>query len=95
MDTTKLQGTALANFTPVVSVPSLQTTDTVVSTGAVVKASDTITVDYTGAMAATGIIFQSSKDSGQTATFPLSNQVIPGWTRRYSGYESWQHPPSC
>jgi FKBP-type peptidyl-prolyl cis-trans isomerase len=49
-----------------------------------VKASDTITVDYTGAVAATGIIFQSSLDSGQQATFALK-QVIPGWTQGIPG----------
>jgi FKBP-type peptidyl-prolyl cis-trans isomerase len=75
----KLEGTKLADFTPVASVDSLQTTDTKVGTGAEVKAGDTVTVDYTGAVAATGVIFQSSLDSGQTATFSLS-QVIKGWT---------------
>jgi len=75
----KLQGTKLSGFTPVSSVAALQTTDLTVGTGATVKATDTVTVNYTGAVAATGIIFQSSLDSGQTATFPL-NQVIKGWT---------------
>ena len=84
MSTTKLAGTQLANFTPVATVPQLQETDITPGTGAVVKASDTITVDYTGAVAATGIIFQSSLDSGQTATFGL-NQVIPGWTQGIPG----------
>lgn len=73
-----LQGTQLANFTPVSSVTSLQTVDTKVGTGGVVKAGDTVTVDYTGAVADTGIIFQSSKDSGAPVSFSLSN-VIKGW----------------
>ncbi len=80
----KLKGTQLANFTPVASIPQLQTIDSTPGTGATVKASDTITVDYTGALAATGIIFESSKDSGQPATFPLSG-VIPGWTQGIPG----------
>ena len=39
---------------------------------------DTVTVDYTGAVAATGVVFQSSIDSGQPVSFPLGN-VIKGW----------------
>src|SRR3989344_6852295 len=73
----KLEGTKLKDFTPT-STPKLQTTDTVVGTGDEVKATDTVTVHYTGAVAATGIIFQSSLDMGQPVSFPL-NQVIPGW----------------
>ena len=75
----KLQGTKLANFTATSSIPSLQTVDTTVGTGQAATASSTVTVDYTGAVAATGVIFQSSLDSGQPATFGL-NQVIKGWT---------------
>jgi FKBP-type peptidyl-prolyl cis-trans isomerase len=44
-----------------------------------VKAGDTVTVDYTGAVAATGVIFQSSKDTGQPVSFSLDG-VIKGWT---------------
>ena len=80
----KLEGTKLQNFTPVTQIAELQTTDTKAGTGAEVKASDTVTVDYTGAVAASGVIFQSSYDSGQTATFSLS-QVIPGWTEGIPG----------
>ena len=80
----KLAGTKLQNFTPVAQVPTLETTDTQPGTGQAVKAGDTVTVDYTGAVAATGVIFQSSLDSGQAATFGL-NQVIPGWTQGIPG----------
>jgi FKBP-type peptidyl-prolyl cis-trans isomerase len=83
-DVNKLQGTKLANYTPVASVPTLQEIDITPGTGATVKAGDTITVDYTGAIADTGIIFQSSKDSGQPVSFPL-NQVIPGWSQGIPG----------
>jgi FKBP-type peptidyl-prolyl cis-trans isomerase len=81
---TKLEGTKLANFTPVVSIPKLEEVDTTPGTGDVVQPGATVTVDYTGAVAATGIIFQSSKDSGQPVTFPL-NQVIAGWTQGIPG----------
>lgn len=74
-----LQGTQLADFTPVNEVAALQKIDTVEGTGAEVQAGDTVTVDYTGAVAATGVIFQSSKDSGQPVSFPLDG-VIKGWT---------------
>jgi FKBP-type peptidyl-prolyl cis-trans isomerase len=80
----KLQGTQLANFTPVASVPQLQQIDTTPGTGATVKAGDTVTVDYTGAVASTGKIFQSSKDTGQPVSFPLS-QVIAGWSQGIPG----------
>ena len=79
-----LQGTQLENFTPIAHIAQLQEIDTTPGSGETVKASDTITVDYTGAVASTGVIFQSSKDSGQTATFPL-NQVIAGWTQGIPG----------
>lgn len=74
-----LQGTLLKNFTPVNEVPTLQKIDITEGTGAEVQPGATVTVDYTGAVAATGVIFQSSLDSGQPVTFPLSG-VIKGWT---------------
>ena len=84
VNTNKLQGTKLANFTPGTPIPQLEEQDTTVGTGATVKAGDTVTVDYTGAVAATGVIFQSSKDSGQPVSFPLS-QVIAGWSQGIPG----------
>ncbi len=74
-----LQGTKLNGFTPVTKVDSLQKTDEVIGTGAEVKPRDTVTAHYTGAVASTGIIFQSSHDSGQPVPFGL-DQVIKGWT---------------
>jgi len=77
MDTNKK---TLQNFTPVASVPTLQKIDLVVGTGAEVASGATVSVHYTGAVAATGAIFQSSKDFGpDPVTFPLSG-VIKGWT---------------
>lgn len=83
-NTPKLQGTKLTGFTPVASISQLQEIDTVPGNGEVVQPGAKVTVDYTGAVASTGIIFQSSKDSGQPVTFPLS-QVIPGWTQGIPG----------
>lgn len=70
----------LQNFTPVSKVSSLEKTDIVVGTGEEVKAGATVSVHYTGAVASTGAIFQSSKDFGtEPVTFPLGG-VIKGWT---------------
>lgn len=77
-NTKTLAGSQLSGFTPVSSVPTLQVTDTQVGTGAAAKAGDTITVNYTGAVASTGIIFQSTQDTGQPVPLSLSN-VIKGW----------------
>ncbi len=82
----KLQGTQLENFTPNANVTELKTEDIVVGTGAEVKAGDTVTVHYTGAVAETGKIFQSSHDSDGNQPVPLSlNQVIQGWSQGIPG----------
>src|SRR5581483_9878548 len=47
---TKLQGTKLANFTPIASIPSLQAIDLKPGNGAAVKPGANVTVDYTGAV---------------------------------------------
>ena len=80
----KLEGTKLAGYAPVASVATLSSTDTVVGTGAEVKASDTITAHYTGALAKDGTIFQSSHDSGSPFTSPLSG-LIQGWQQGIPG----------
>ena len=79
-----LQGTKLEGFTPTAKVEELQRIDKQMGTGSEVKAGDTITAHYTGAVAATGVIFQSSHDNDQAATFSL-NQVIKGWTEGVPG----------
>lgn len=73
----------IANFSGPVSVPELRSEDEVVGTGAAVKAGDTVTIHYTGALASNGKIFDSSTD-GQPATFPLSN-LIQGWQQGIPG----------
>lgn len=81
----QLKGTKLADFTPIEQpADKLQATDLKEGSGDAVKTEDTVTVHYTGAYAVNGEIFESSKDSGQTATFPLSG-VIKGWTEGVPG----------
>jgi len=74
----------MQDFTPVDSVPELVTTDLVEGTGDVVKAGATVTCHYTGAVAKTGEIFQSSRDFGKPISFPLDG-VIAGWTQGVPG----------
>ncbi|TXG77131.1 FKBP-type peptidyl-prolyl cis-trans isomerase [Patescibacteria group bacterium] len=79
-----LEGTTLADFTPVNNVAELQKIDTTPGDGEEVKPGATVTVHYTGAIASTGKIFQSSKDTGQPISFPLDG-VIKGWTEGVPG----------
>jgi FKBP-type peptidyl-prolyl cis-trans isomerase len=74
----------LENFTPIAQVDTLQKIDTVVGTGAEVKPGDTVTAQYTGALAKNGVVFDSSISRGQPATFPLSG-VIQGWQEGVPG----------
>jgi FKBP-type peptidyl-prolyl cis-trans isomerase len=80
----KLQGTKMQDFTPVASVSELQIIDLKEGAGEAVKEGDSVTVDYTGADAATGVVFESSKDSGRTVNFRL-DEVIEGWTKGMPG----------
>ena len=79
-----LQGTMLSSFTPLTDVPELEKIDLVEGDGEVVKEGATVTAHYTGATAATGIIFQSSVDFGRPIPFGL-DQVIAGWTEGVPG----------
>jgi FKBP-type peptidyl-prolyl cis-trans isomerase len=80
-----LQGTMLANFTPITTpVTDIQVIDVVPGTGEEVKSGATVTAHYTGAYASTGEIFQSSHDSGSPIPFSL-DEVIPGWTEGVPG----------
>lgn len=83
-DQPQLEGTKLANFTPIADVSELQIIDTVEGTGEVVPEGAKITAHYTGALCKDGTIFQSSHDFGRPITFGL-NQVIAGWTKGVPG----------
>lgn len=74
----------LSNFTPVAKIDQLQESDTTPGTGQAVQAGDSVTVNYTGALAKDGTIFDSSALHGQSATFKLS-EVIPGWQQGMVG----------
>ncbi len=75
----------LKDFVPVSKTNKLEKTDIIVGKGEEVKSGATVSVHYTGAVAATGVIFQSSKDfSLEPVTFPLAN-VIKGWTEGIPG----------
>jgi len=82
--TNTLQGKQLSGFTPISHIDSLQKIDLKTGTGSEAAPSSTITVNYTGAVAATGTIFQSSLDSGQPISFNLQG-VIKGWTEGVPG----------
>lgn len=81
---TPLEGTKLADFTPLAKVDSLQIIDLVAGAGEAAAPGATITAHYTGALCVDGTIFQSSHDFGKPATFGLS-QVIAGWTEGVPG----------
>lgn len=71
----------LEGFTPTSDVTELKTTDITVGTGATVQPGQTVSVTYSGAVAATGDIFQ-------TSSTPISlslNQVIEGWQKGIPG----------
>jgi peptidylprolyl isomerase len=64
----------------------LESTDLITGTGAAVKSTDTVTVQYIGMAWSNGNIFDASWNdgSGQPVQFPL-NQVIKGWTEGMVG----------
>lgn len=81
---TRLEGTKLANFTPISRVEQLEIIDTIQGEGAEVPVGGTVTAHYTGALCKDGTIFQSSHDFGEAITFPL-DRVIAGWTEGVPG----------
>ncbi len=79
--------TKLASFTPPLKIDQLSCIDIVKGSGAQVSASSVVTVNYVGALASDGTIFDSSYKTGQPATFPLSG-VIKGWTLGMPGMKA-------
>jgi len=89
-----LEGSTLQNFTPINKIDQLQVVDLQQGTGEVVKVGATVTAHYTGAIASTGIIFQSSHD-GQNQPIPFKlikvkdspdgRGVIDGWVDGVAG----------
>lgn len=75
--TTDNQATTTMSLT---TVNKLEVTDTVVGTGAVAAAGDSITVNYVGALT-NGAVFDASANHGTAGfTFTLgTGQVIQGW----------------
>lgn len=73
-----LKGTKLPGFTPIAKVDKLRFADLKKGTGNTVGPNSTITVQYIGALASTGVIFDSSIDRNQPFTTKLSG-VITGW----------------
>jgi FKBP-type peptidyl-prolyl cis-trans isomerase len=71
----KLQGTKLANFTPVDKVDTLQKIDTKVGNGEEVKPGATVAAHYTGAVAKTGVIFPADQAYG--ANPPAGSGIPP------------------
>jgi FKBP-type peptidyl-prolyl cis-trans isomerase len=84
----KLQGAKLAGFEPVKHVGFVQCQDLKVGSGKVATPSSTVIANYTGALANTGVIFQSSLDSGQPFTASLQSGVIQGWSAGIPGMKA-------
>ena len=81
----KYEGAKLVGFTPVKNVSYVQCWDEKVGSGATATPTSQITVNYTGALASNGMIFQSSLDTGQPVPLNLDGGVIPGWTAGIPG----------
>lgn len=85
---TKLAGKPLANFTPTGKIGQLKTIDLKPGKGPAANAGATVSVQYSGAIASTGLVFESSRDSGQPATVVLKSGpdgVIAGWAKGLPG----------
>ncbi len=72
------------NFDGPVTVDELRFDVVVEGSGEEVKPGATVTINYTGALASDGSIFDSTSGSGQPATFPLDNLIV-GWQEGIPG----------
>ncbi len=78
-------GSKLKGFTPLTKpLTKLEVANLQKGAGAVVKPGATITANYIGALADSGVIFDTSASHGGPQTFSLS-QVIPGWQEGIPG----------
>ena len=65
---------------------SLLTDDLVAGSGAVAEAGDLIEVNYVGALAADGMVFDASWDRSETFFVPIgTGALIPGWDQGLLG----------
>jgi FKBP-type peptidyl-prolyl cis-trans isomerase FkpA len=90
-DANKLTGKPLEDFQPLPKVDSLQKIDKKIGGGAEAKLGSKVTVVYTGAVASTGMVFDSSLDSGQPAQFKLEDVpggLIKGWIEGIPGMKA-------
>ncbi len=72
-------GTKLQGYTPqAAAIPHLEVADMQAGNGAVIKSGATVSACYVGALAKTGVVFDTSGAHGGPATFSL-NGVITGW----------------
>lgn len=86
---TPLAGAKISDFTPKAHISSLSCLDAKVgSTGQPVSSSSTITANYTGALASSGVIFQSSLDNGAQPFTTALNGVIPAWQKGLLGMKA-------
>ncbi len=75
----------MQDFTPTTQPQTeLKIIDTKLGTGAEVKAGDTVSADYVGALMSDGTVFDASAKHGGPQTFPLSG-VIAGWSQGIPG----------
>lgn len=81
----KYEGAKLVGLTPVKHIDYVYCQDLKVGNGATATATSSVTATYTGALATSGKIFQSSLDTGQPFTASLSSGVIQGWTAGVPG----------
>jgi FKBP-type peptidyl-prolyl cis-trans isomerase len=81
----KYEGAQLVGYTPVKSIDYVYCQDLKVGNGATATATSTVTATYTGALATSGKIFQSSLDTGQPFTAALNSGVIQGWSAGVPG----------
>lgn len=81
---TEKDGVPEINVEGVAAPTALVSQDLIKGNGAVVKETDTLTVNYVGVTLAGGTKFDSSFDRGEPASFPLTG-VIKGWTQGLAG----------